>query len=333
MTVELRGCYPILATPFLPDGEIDEGSVAELIRHLKTCGLPGFTMFGLASEFYKLSDADRETLIETAFRARAPDQTVIVSVTAHSHEVAVKQARRAEQRGVERPLRQGRERAARAPHLFYNRRLIRRNKMPRGLRWTATRGRSQARRGRRPAGFGCGRLLSAYLGGFRRGRPRSGLRPARRCTAPDQPAHAGHRAAQSDGEDRPEMARHHRPRLLPGRKLRARRPDTGRTRPLRRAYRHPLAPFRTVAFMIKGVAAPPTSPTRPARSRPPPVPSRTRTSSSPPAPAARPKPACGGPAVRSAAPRPRPESLRSSPALSPRRTSRSRRFSPLSPSG
>jgi len=100
MTVELRGCYPILATPFLPDGEIDENSVVRLVRHLKTVGLPGFTMFGLASEFYKLSDADREALIEAAFDARAPDQTVIVSVTAHSHEVAVKQARRAEEAGA-----------------------------------------------------------------------------------------------------------------------------------------------------------------------------------------------------------------------------------------
>src|SRR5215211_2474008 len=101
MTVELRGCYPILATPFLPDGEIDENSVVRLVRHLKTCGLPGFTMFGLASEFYKLSDAEREILIEAAFDARAPDQSAIVSVTAHSHEVASQQARRAEDAGAE----------------------------------------------------------------------------------------------------------------------------------------------------------------------------------------------------------------------------------------
>jgi dihydrodipicolinate synthase/N-acetylneuraminate lyase len=100
LTVELRGCYPILATPFLPDGEVDENGVVRLVRHLKTCGLPGFTMFGLASEFYKLSDADRETLIEAAFDAKAPDQTAIVSVTAHSLEVAVKQARRAGEAGA-----------------------------------------------------------------------------------------------------------------------------------------------------------------------------------------------------------------------------------------
>ncbi|HJQ29353.1 MAG TPA: dihydrodipicolinate synthase family protein, partial [Rubrobacter sp.] len=100
-TAELRGCFPILATPFLPDGDIDEDSVARLIKHLDTAGLPGFTMFGLASEFYKLSDADSETLIEIAFGARAEGQTIIVSVTAHSHEVAVKQARRAENAGAE----------------------------------------------------------------------------------------------------------------------------------------------------------------------------------------------------------------------------------------
>ncbi|HEV2076057.1 MAG TPA: dihydrodipicolinate synthase family protein [Thermoleophilaceae bacterium] len=101
MSLELRGCYPILATPFRPDGAIDEESVVSLVRHLHACGLPGFTMFGLASEFYKLSDADRETLIGAAFGARAPDQTAIVSVTAHSLEVAVEQARRAEETGAD----------------------------------------------------------------------------------------------------------------------------------------------------------------------------------------------------------------------------------------
>jgi dihydrodipicolinate synthase/N-acetylneuraminate lyase len=98
---DLRGCYPILATPFGPDGEIDGGGVARLVRHLREAGLPGFTMFGLASEFYKLSDADRESLIEYTFEERAPDQTVIVSVTAHSWEVATKQARRAEEAGAD----------------------------------------------------------------------------------------------------------------------------------------------------------------------------------------------------------------------------------------
>ena len=101
MTDELRGCYPILATPFIPDGEIDGESITRLVHHLREAGLPGFTMFGLASEFYKLSDDDREFLIERAFEARASGQTVIVSVTAHSWEVAVKQARRAEGAGAE----------------------------------------------------------------------------------------------------------------------------------------------------------------------------------------------------------------------------------------
>ena len=73
VSVEFRGCYPILTTPFCPDGEIDEESVIRLVRHLRTVGLPGFTMFGLASEFYTLSDADREALIEAAFDARVPD--------------------------------------------------------------------------------------------------------------------------------------------------------------------------------------------------------------------------------------------------------------------
>ena len=98
--MELRGCYPILTTPFGSNGEIDGEGVGRLVRHLREAGLPGFTMFGLASEFYKLSDADREALIEAAFEARNRGQTAIVSVTAHSWEVAKKQARRAEEAGA-----------------------------------------------------------------------------------------------------------------------------------------------------------------------------------------------------------------------------------------
>jgi 4-hydroxy-tetrahydrodipicolinate synthase len=101
VSVVFRGCYPILATPFRPGGKIDEESVVRLVRQLRTVGLPGFTMFGLASEFYKLSDADREALIEAAFDARVPDQTAIVSVTAHSRGVATKQARWAEEAGAD----------------------------------------------------------------------------------------------------------------------------------------------------------------------------------------------------------------------------------------
>jgi 2-keto-3-deoxy-L-arabinonate dehydratase len=101
VSVEFRGCYPILATPFCPGGGIDEESVVRLVRRLRTVGLPGLTMFGLASEFYKLSEADREALIEAAFDARIPDQTALVSVMAHSREVATKQARRAEEAGAD----------------------------------------------------------------------------------------------------------------------------------------------------------------------------------------------------------------------------------------
>jgi dihydrodipicolinate synthase/N-acetylneuraminate lyase len=98
---ELRGCYPILNTPFREDGEVDRESLARLVRHLARCGLPGFTMFGLASEFYKLTDYERDLLLDLALEARSPAQTAIVSVTAHSQEVAVKQARRAEAAGAE----------------------------------------------------------------------------------------------------------------------------------------------------------------------------------------------------------------------------------------
>lgn len=98
----LRGCYPILPTPFGEESEIDQESVVRLVHHLEKAELPGFTMFGLASEFYKLDDRERDLLIDLVLAQRKAEQTtVIVSVTAHSWEVARKQARRAEAAGAD----------------------------------------------------------------------------------------------------------------------------------------------------------------------------------------------------------------------------------------
>ena len=73
---ELKGIYPILATPFQSSGELDENSFERLIEFLVVSGVHGLTLFGLAGEYYKLSDDERricERYLETAqaFLAKA----------------------------------------------------------------------------------------------------------------------------------------------------------------------------------------------------------------------------------------------------------------------
>lgn len=92
--VDLAGVLPVLAVPFHPDGRLDvEGfdAVWDLVRD---AGADGALLFGLASEFYKLSDAERRELQRRFLDAPRPVATAprVISVTAHATHLAVAQA-------------------------------------------------------------------------------------------------------------------------------------------------------------------------------------------------------------------------------------------------
>ena len=99
----LTGIIPIVAAPFTDNGALDEDSFQTLVRHLLATGVSGLTLFGLATEFYKLSDDERarmQTLLlaETSY---APGVAGIISITDHSWEIAVQRARAAEAQGAD----------------------------------------------------------------------------------------------------------------------------------------------------------------------------------------------------------------------------------------
>ncbi|MEX2606538.1 MAG: dihydrodipicolinate synthase family protein [Kiritimatiellia bacterium] len=93
--LSLKGVFPIVATPFTPEGEVDFDSFENLITVLARGGCDALTLFGIAGEFYKLTDAEKQTMAEVLVaRCRALGVPSIVSVTDHATEVAVKSARR-----------------------------------------------------------------------------------------------------------------------------------------------------------------------------------------------------------------------------------------------
>ncbi len=56
MSKRLAGIIPIMAAPFTKAGALDEDGFQALVRHLLSVGVNGLTLFGIATEFYKLSD-------------------------------------------------------------------------------------------------------------------------------------------------------------------------------------------------------------------------------------------------------------------------------------
>ncbi len=98
---ELRGIYPILATPFHAHGELDKKSFERLIEFLVASGIQGITLFGLAGEYYKLSDDERRHLQSLFLAKTGGHLTRIVSITDHSAEVARKRAEEASDAGAD----------------------------------------------------------------------------------------------------------------------------------------------------------------------------------------------------------------------------------------
>jgi dihydrodipicolinate synthase/N-acetylneuraminate lyase len=99
----IHGIVPIVAAPFTADGDLDEDSFVALVRHLLGSGAAALTLFGLATEFYKLSEAERARMqsLMLAETAGAPAVAGVVSITDHSWEVAVARARAAEAEGAD----------------------------------------------------------------------------------------------------------------------------------------------------------------------------------------------------------------------------------------
>src|SRR5215216_4398496 len=103
MSKEISGIVPIVAATFSSSGVLDEDSFQSLIRHLLGTNASALTLFGLATEFYKLSDNDRlrmQTLL-LAETCRSESVSGIISITDHSWEVAGQRARDAEAQGAD----------------------------------------------------------------------------------------------------------------------------------------------------------------------------------------------------------------------------------------
>ncbi len=99
---EIKGICPIIATPFFENGDVDYESLDNLVKTLITGGCHAVTLFGIAGEYYKLSDNERKKMVETTVRAaKEVGGKTIISVTDHATEVAVKSAKLFEEMGAD----------------------------------------------------------------------------------------------------------------------------------------------------------------------------------------------------------------------------------------
>lgn len=97
----LSGIIPVLVTPFTERGEVDVESFDQQVEDGVSARVNGLAMFGLASEYYKLSATERTMLTGKLVRRTAGRVPVVISVTNHATELAVEEARAAEALGAD----------------------------------------------------------------------------------------------------------------------------------------------------------------------------------------------------------------------------------------
>ena len=103
MSKQISGIIPIVAATFTTSGSFDGDSFQSLVRHLLKTSASALTLFGLASEFYKLAEDDRARMqaLLLAETSRSESVAGIISITDHSWEVACQRAREAEAQGAD----------------------------------------------------------------------------------------------------------------------------------------------------------------------------------------------------------------------------------------
>lgn len=96
----LEGIFPVVAVPFTESGEIHYDDFEALVSHLNETGIQGQILFGIASEFHKLSGQEKANLVSIFLKTRGKSLRFL-SVTEHSTELAVKMARDYQKQGAD----------------------------------------------------------------------------------------------------------------------------------------------------------------------------------------------------------------------------------------
>ena len=96
----ISGVYPVLPTPFQPDGQADIASLRTLVRYLITSGVDGITYPGVASEVAQLTEAERVQLMGIVLDEVAGRVPVIAGVSSQDLDQTLRLAHSAIRHGA-----------------------------------------------------------------------------------------------------------------------------------------------------------------------------------------------------------------------------------------
>jgi len=89
------GVYSVLPTPFTPSGDIDPESLARVIDLFIADGVNGFTALGVTSEIARLTDAERDRVLDAVLAHVNGRVPVVAGTTAEGVRTCIELTRRA----------------------------------------------------------------------------------------------------------------------------------------------------------------------------------------------------------------------------------------------
>lgn len=101
MTITIDGIVPIIPTPFSPDESINETDLRRVVNFVGEHGSAGMCTPAYGSEFYKLSESERDRVVGIVIEANAGRVPVIAQANHGSAAVAAANARRYERAGAD----------------------------------------------------------------------------------------------------------------------------------------------------------------------------------------------------------------------------------------
>ncbi len=98
--MSLSGVCTITLTPFTDEGDVDFRSIDSLTELYLDSGVHGLTILGIMGEAHKLSDAERQAVMQRYLSAAAGSMPVVVGCSAAATRVTIERAREAEEAGA-----------------------------------------------------------------------------------------------------------------------------------------------------------------------------------------------------------------------------------------
>lgn len=100
MKEKLSGIFPVIATPFSENMEVDYEALKRVVDFCIHCGAHGFLTTAMASEFYTLTDEEHNRIVETIINHTAGRVPVVVGIASRSVTHGVMFAKHAQAAGA-----------------------------------------------------------------------------------------------------------------------------------------------------------------------------------------------------------------------------------------